>query len=169
MPRVLARLLAVAILSTTALVGAVTPASAATGFSCTDSSGGARGFIGHVTEVRIAQHATFDRFVVQFRERRVPVFDVSRQRTSRFVLDASGRPVTLLGHAGIKVELKRAQAFGSYHGSRDFKPRFPQLREARQTGDFEAVNSWGLGVHRNSCMHVFTLSAPARLVIDTRH
>jgi hypothetical protein len=169
MARVLGRLFAVAILSITTLVVAVGPASAATGFSCSDRSGGVRGFVGHVTGVRMAQHATYDRFVVQFRERRVPIFEVSRQPTSRFVLGGSGRVVTLLGHAGIGVVLKRAMAFGSYHGARDFRPRFPQLREARQTEDFEAVNSWGLGVHRQSCMRVFTLRAPARLVVDTHH
>ena len=169
MPGVLARLFAVAILSITVVVGAAEPAVAATGFSCVNRSGGTAGFIGHVTDVRMARHATYDRFVVQFRERQVPVFEVQRQRTSRFILEGSGRPVTLLGHAGIGVVLKRASAFGSYHGPRDFKPRFPQLREARQTGDFEAVNSWGLGVHRQSCMRVFTLRSPARLVIDTHH
>lgn len=171
MSRILGRLFAVAILFITALVGVARPASgaAAVGFSCEDRSGGAHGFIGHVTDVRMARHARYDRFVIQFRERRVPVFEVHRQRTSRFVLDPSGRVVTLLGRAGIRVVLEHATAVGSYHGRRDFKPRFPQLREARQIGDFEAVTSWGLGVHRNSCMRVFALRAPARLVVDTRH
>lgn len=170
MSRVLVRSLAVAMLGLTAVFGAVPAgAHAATGFSCATQEGGSHGFIGHVTGVRMAAHSTFDRFVIQFRGNRVPAFDVHRQNTSRFVLDASGRVVTLIGHAGIRVHFDHATAFGTYHGPRDFKPRLPQLREARETGDFEAVYSWGLGVHRNSCIRVFTLHSPARLVVDTRH
>jgi hypothetical protein len=161
-------LLATVILTVSLCSGAPS-ASASTGFGCQARTGGTHGFIGHVTAVRMAAHGSYDRFVIQFRESRVPTFEVRRQNTARFVLEGSGRVVTLLGHAGIGVHFDHATAFGSYHGPRDIKPRFPQLREARETGDFEAVYNWGLGVHRNSCIRVFTLHAPARLVIDTRH
>jgi hypothetical protein len=165
-----ARLVAVLLLLPTVLVALVRPAAAdAPRFTCGSHEGGATGVLGHVTGIRTARHAGYDRFVVQFRERRVPAFEVSRQRTSRFVLDPSGRVVRLLGHAGIRVRFDHATGVGTYHGPRRFVPRFPQLREARETGDFEAVYQWGLGVHRNSCMRVFSLRAPARLVIDTRH
>jgi hypothetical protein len=169
MARSLARLCAVLLLLPTALVALARPAAAAPGFVCARAEGGASGLLGHVTDVRVARHATYDRFVVQFRERRVPAFDVRRQRTSTFVLEGSGRVVHLQGHAGIGVRFDHATAAGSYRGPRRFVPRFPQLREARETGDFEAVYHWGLGVHRNSCIHVFTLRAPARLVVDTHH
>ena len=169
MSRVLVRSFAAVVLGLTAVLGAVPAAQAATTFSCAPREGGTHGFIGHVTDVRMAAHGSYDRFVIQFRGARVPAFEVHRQNTARFVMDGSGRVVTLIGHAGIAVHFDHATAIGSYHGPRDFKPRFPQLREARETGDFEAVYNWGLGVHRNSCIRVFTLHSPARLVIDTRH
>jgi hypothetical protein len=161
--------MAVLLLLPTVLVALARPAAAAPGFVCHTQEGGTKGVSGHVTRIRMARHATYDRFVVQFRERRVPPFEVHRQRTSTFVMDASGRVIHLLGHAGIGVRFEPATGFGSYHGPRTFVPRFPQLREARETGDFEAVYQWGLGVHRNSCIRVFTLNSPARLIIDTRH
>lgn len=167
--RSLGRLAAVLILLPTVLVVLAGPAAAAPGFVCHSQEGGTKGVSGHVSAIRMARHATFDRFVMQFRENRVPPFEVHRQRTSTFVMDASGRVVHLLGHAGIGVRVEPATGFGSYHGPRRFVPRFPQLREAREIGDFEAVYQWGLGVHRNSCIRVFTLRSPARLVIDTRH
>ena len=164
------RIMAVLLLLPTMLVALARPATAASSaFVCHSREGGTKGVSGHVTDIRMARHATYDRFVMQFRENRVPPFEVHRQRTSTFVMDASGRVVHLLGHAGIGVRVEPATGFGSYHGPRTFVPRFPQLREAREIGDFEAVYQWGLGVHRNACIRVFTLQSPARLVIDTHH
>jgi hypothetical protein len=86
-----------------------------------------------------------------------------------FVTDPRGQRVRLLGRAGLRLVLFPASGFRSYTGPRDFKPRFPQLREARQLGDFEGYVSWGLGLARPSCTRVFTLRAPRRLVIDVPH
>jgi hypothetical protein len=151
------------------VVASSAPAAADGPYRCRNVDGGASGFIGHITAVRVGQHPSFDRFVVQFREGRVPKFHLKRQSNATFQLEGTGQPVTLRGHAGIEVILNRATGAGSYHGRRDFKPPFVQLREARQLGDFEAVTRWGLGLHRQSCLHAFTLRAPARLVVDVPH
>jgi hypothetical protein len=161
-------LLAIAVVAAS-LCTAVPSASAGTGFSCSNVSGGAAGFIGHITDVRVGQHATYDRFVIQFRGVRVPVFHATRQSNSQFTTEGTGRTVTLRGHAGIHVNLPRATGVGTYHGPLDFRPPFQQLREARELGDFEAVTNWGLGLHRQSCMRVFTLQSPGRLVVDVPH
>jgi hypothetical protein len=137
--------------------------------ACPAAHGGSAGFIGRITDVRVGRHATFDRFVVQFAGSRVPQFEVSHQASSRFVLDPSGRVVTLRGAAGVRVHFDHATGAGSYSGPRDFTPNFPQLREARQIGDFEAVTTWGLGVRRSVCMKVQTLTAPVRIVVDVPH
>jgi hypothetical protein len=159
---------AIALLTAT-LCTAAPSASAETGFVCRNASGGSSGFIGHITDVRVGQHPGFDRFVIQFRGVRVPVFHATRQSDSRFTTEGKGRVVTLRGHAGIDVALPRATGAGSYHGRLDFKPPFAQVREARETGDFEAVTHWGLGIHQQSCMRVFTLQSPGRLVVDVPH
>jgi hypothetical protein len=161
-------LCAVAVLAATLCV-AVPSASARTGFECRNVSGGSSGFTAHITDVRVGQHATFDRFVVQFRGSRVPQYVATRQSNSNFTLDGSGRPVTLRGHAGIAIRFPHATGTGSYHGRLEFRPPFVQLREARQLGDFEAVTNWGLSIHRQSCMRVFTLTSPVRLIVDVPH
>ncbi len=161
-------MLAIGVLAAT-LCTAAPSASAGTGFVCRNASGGSSGFTAHITDVRVGQHATFDRFVIQFRGNRVPQYFATRQSNSQFTLDGSGRHVTLRGHAGIEIRLPRATGNGSYHGRLDFKPPFVQLREARELGDFESVTNWGLGIHRQSCMRVSTLSSPARLVVDVPH
>jgi hypothetical protein len=159
---------AIAVLAAT-LCAAAPSASARTGFECRNASGGSPGFTGHITGVRVGQHTTFDRFVMQFRGTRVPQYFATRQASSQFTLDASGRHVTLRGHAGIAIRLPHTTAIGSYHGRRDFTPPFVQLREARELGDFESVTNWGLGIHQQSCMRVFTLTSPTRLIVDVPH
>ncbi|MGH8862941.1 MAG: AMIN-like domain-containing (lipo)protein [Jatrophihabitantaceae bacterium] len=164
-----ARLVGVLVLAVSALVLAAPRGEALPPFRCGSVSGGTPGFTGHITAVRVGQNTTFDRFVVQFREARAPHFRVTPQSSSRFVLDPSGRTVTLRGTACIRLVLNQATGIGSYHGPRDFRPPFPQLREARLLGDFESVTSWGLGLRHQSCKRVFVLSSPTRLVIDVPH
>ncbi|HYL07706.1 MAG TPA: hypothetical protein VEU76_04105, partial [Candidatus Udaeobacter sp.] len=55
----------------------------------------------------------------------------------------------------------------TFIGSTDLvNANFVILNEARQTQDFEGYVSWGLGLSKAACMRVFTLSDPARLVVD---
>jgi hypothetical protein len=120
-----------------------------------------------VATVRAGRHPGFDRFVVEFAGAGpVPRFDVRPQASPRFIEDPSGQPVTLLGRAGVLVVLHDSSLHDGFSGPTDLKPRLPLLREARSTGDFEGVVSWGLGVSRPACARVFTLSSPTRLVVD---
>jgi hypothetical protein len=151
------------------LCTAVPPATAEPAFQCHRAQGGRSGVVGHITDVRVGQHTTFDRFVVQFRENHVPRYDITRRNNTRFTTDPRGNTVTLRGSAGIQMVLPHATGVGSYSGPRDFRPPFVQLREARQLGDVESVTTWGLGLRHQSCLRAFTLASPARLVVDVPH
>jgi hypothetical protein len=123
----------------------------------------------HITDVRVGRHPRFDRFVVEFSTARMPRYRITPKSSSTFTLDPSGRSVTLLGNAGIKVAIHFATGAGTYHGPAEFRTGFPQLLEARRLGDFEGYVTWGLGLDHQSCKRVFTLTSPTRLVIDVPH
>jgi hypothetical protein len=168
--RQVSRMLAVALLAAAALVAvsAAAPAQALPAFRCgTVSGGSSAGSTVHVTSVRVGHHPGYDRLVVQFAGSRVPHYTVTPKSSAVFWLDPSNKRVTLRGSAGLKVVLSPATGQGSYSGPSDIRTTFPQLLEARALGDFEAVTSWGLGLRHSTCKRVFTLSAPARLVIDS--
>jgi hypothetical protein len=120
-----------------------------------------------ITDVRTARQEGYDRFVVQFSSA-VPGYRVKQQSGSSVTLDPSGMTVKLDGGAALIVSLNPAFAYASYSGSKDIKMADGTLREARQLGDFEAVNTWGLGLSKATCFRTFTLDSPARLVIDVQ-
>ncbi|OLC19385.1 MAG: hypothetical protein AUH27_06175 [Chloroflexi bacterium 13_1_40CM_66_19] len=92
---------------------------------------------------------------------------MKRQTKPVFTLGGSGQSVTLSGTAGILVTVHSATGATTFSGSTDLvHSDFQVLKEARQTQDFEGYVSWGLGISRPTCMRVFMLSDPARLVID---
>jgi hypothetical protein len=134
-------------------------------FKCADASGGTAGSA-NVSGVRVAEQLGYDRFVVQF-DTKVPAYTVKRQAKPVFNSGASGQSITLSGAAGVIVQVHSATGANTYTGPTDFThPEFLVLSEARLTQDFEGYVSWGLGLSRASCLRAFTLSNPARLVVD---
>lgn len=134
-------------------------------FACADASGGTTG-VANVTDVRVGAQSTYDRFVLQF-DSSVPAYTVTRQNSPVFKVGSSGQSITLSGTAGAVVLVHTATGAGTYSGPIDFvHPEFLVLNEARLTGDFEGYLSWGLGLSRAACLRTFTLSNPARLVVD---
>jgi hypothetical protein len=162
------RIGAVALLAGAAIVALPqTSAQALPPFACgTVSAGSTGGGAAPISDVRLGHHIGYDRFVIQFAGSRVPHYTVIPKSSAVFWLDPSNRRVTLRGAAGIKITLFPASGMGTFHGAADIWTTFPQLLEARNIGDFEAVTSWGLGLRHQSCKRVFTLSGPPRLVID---
>lgn len=136
-------------------------------FRCGDvsSSPGARTAL---TAVRVAAHDSYDRVVFEFAGA-LPGYTVLSQPTATFIKDPSGLPAGLAGSAGLRVVMTPANSYPSYRGPVHLAPELAAVREAEQIGDFEAVNSWGIGLSRSTCMRVFTLSQPSRLVIDIQH
>ncbi len=134
-------------------------------FACADASGGKTG-VANVITARAVEQDGYDRFVLQF-DSIVPTYSVKRQAKPVFTQGGSGQPVTLSGIAGILITVHSATGATTFSGSTDLvHSDFQILKEARQTQDFEGYVSWGLGVSRGTCMRVFTLSDPARLVVD---
>ena len=134
-------------------------------FKCASASGGAGGSA-NLTGVRIARQNGFDRLVLQF-DTRVPTYTVKRQAKPVFKGGASGQAITLSGTYGVLILVHSATASGTYGGPTDISHSdYQVLVEARLVEDFEGYLSWGVGLTKPACMRVFTLSDPARLVVD---
>ncbi len=134
-------------------------------FSCADAKGGKTGAANVIT-ARSSQQTGYDRFVLQF-DGIVPTYTVTRQPKPVFPLGESGQTVTVSGTAGVLVRVNSATGATTFVGDHDLVHNdYPVLKEARQTEDFEGYVSWGLGLSQPTCMRVFTLSDPARLVVD---
>jgi len=134
-------------------------------FKCADASGGSTG-TANLTGLRVAEQIGFDRLVLQF-DNRVPSYTVKRQAKPIFKGGASGQAITLSGAAGVLVQIHSASASGTYTGPTDITHSdFQVLVEAKVVEDFEGYLSWGVGLSKPACMRAFTLSNPARLVID---
>jgi hypothetical protein len=146
-------------------VATATPVAGAP-FVCGDLVGGAQGATAEVTDVRVGTAAGYDRLVIEF-SGPVPAYTITRQGSSQFTGDASGQQFTLDGTGGVRIVVHGASAMGQTWAVDD-KPGYPELREARQTGAFESVFSWGAGTTAadGGCLRTMTLTGPDRLVID---
>src|SRR5438270_10510215 len=96
-------------------------------FTCADATGGGS-VRANVVTVRADRNTGFDRFVVEF-DGPVPGYRVTRQANANFTEDASGRPVTLEGTAGVLVRLEPASSLPS--APMAVTPRSTVLREGR--------------------------------------
>ncbi len=136
------------------------------GFACADSAGGKAGVTANVTDVRVGQQTDYDRFVLQF-DGTVPTYTAKRQTSPTFPMGASGQKVTLSGTYGVLVTVHVAAETATYNGSTDMSTgEFRIIKEARLTQDFEGYVSWALGLDHAACMRTFTLTGPARLIVD---
>ena len=134
-------------------------------FACANAGGGKTGVAG-VTAVRVDEQPGYDRFVLQF-DTPVPTYTVKRQAKPTFPLGATGQSITLSGTYGVAVNVQSATEASTYSGPTDFsQPQYIVLKEARLTQDFEGVVTWGLGLDHPACLRTFTLTNPARLVVD---
>lgn len=123
-----------------------------------------------VTGIRVGRHATYDRLVVDLTR---PVAGHSVRWLSALHEDGSGRLVTLNGAAKLQLQLNGAAAHTDTGSStlsvRGGTPSYPELRQWRVIGDFEGVVTVGIGATAVRHVHVFTLTAPNRLVVDIAH
>jgi hypothetical protein len=141
------------------------PGTSLPAFACADASGGKTGAANTIT-ARVGEQNGYDRFVLQL-DSIVPTYTVKRQAKPVFQMGASGQTVTLSGTSGVLVSVFSATGNTTFTGPTDLiHPEFQVLKEARQVQDFEGHVQWGLGLSKPACMRVFTLSDPARLVVD---
>lgn len=164
-PKSITPLLAVAVL---ALVIA-TDALALPAFTTAPKTSPGRGDAAELSNVAVACHDTFDRFVIRA-QLATPGYNV--RYVPRIVADPSGRPVWLLGAKRIRVAFNLAAGHDS-HGTNllasTLTPQCPNLLQVKKAGDFEGVVSFGFGLRRMTGFRVFRLTNPTRVVIDVAH
>ena len=135
-------------------------------FVCADATGGIARGAANFTAARASELSGYDRLVLQF-DAIVPQYTVKQQGRPVFKSGASGQTVTLSGTFGLLVTVNSVTGNTTFTGSTDLvHPEFQILKEAREIQDFEGTVSWGLGLSKPTCMRVFVLSDPARLVVD---
>ena len=125
-----------------------------------------------ITDVRVGEHAGYDRVVFEFAEG-IPPYSLS-EVSPPFTMDPSGLPLEVDGSAVWQLVLNGGTAVlpdggVSYDGPTNFAPGFLRLVQLVNAGDFEAVSSWFIGMSERTCVRVIQLSSPARLVIDIEH
>jgi len=149
---------------------AVPAAASAQPFTTTPKTSAGNGVTAQLYDVRVGRHTTFDRIVFDFRFGR-PRYDV--RYVPRILADGSGLPVPMLGRRFIAVSFRSAGTDAAAGAPtavpRVITPLFPQLRQAKKTGEFEAVVSFGLGLRSRNGFRVFRLTSPTRVVIDVAH
>ena len=115
--------------------------------------------------VRVGRHPTFDRIVFEFRAG-TPAW--SARYVPQVVHDGSGLPVALPGAAFLHVVFRNTKVDHTTAGAAPITrtPRFRSLLQLKESGDFEGVVSFGLGLRRKVGFRGFRMTAPGRVVID---
>lgn len=120
-----------------------------------------------LTGIRASHHVGFDRVVFDF------YGGVPSSRSARYVdtlfADGSGRPVRVAGRAILEVSFSSAR--GHKQDTTDTSPNrlafpLPNVITTVQSGDFEGVVTYGIGLARRQAFSMFTLSNPPRVVLD---
>jgi hypothetical protein len=122
-------------------------------------------------EIRAAHHPGFDRLVFEF-SGSLP--ERTRVRwVDQVVGDPSGLPVRVAGNAFLEVTMFPVRAHDS-DGNTTYGPArrafdLPNIATVVNSGDFEAVVSFGVGLmKRTSILRTLRLQDPSRYVVDVR-
>jgi hypothetical protein len=125
-----------------------------------------------ITDVRVARHDSYDRFVITLAGDSLPTLDAELTRGPA-TFCGSGEAVDLAGEAVLTVGLNPAQAHDEAGNStlepRDTAPGLPALLDARLVCDFEGHVVWAFGIAHATAFRVMELSQPARIAVDIRH
>lgn len=117
--------------------------------------------------IHAAHHPGFDRLVFEFRGG-LPASHRVRY-VHRLVADGSGDTIPVAGRAILQVRFTDARAH-SATGSSTVPVRttyaLPNVMTTVQSGDFEGVVGYGVGLAKRTTFQVTTLHRPARVVVD---
>lgn len=134
------------------------------------SEGDAAGIV-MLVAVRAARQDGFDRAVWEF-EGGIPPYTVEYVEPP-ITADGSGMEVEIAGEAYLKVTFRGANAHTEAGqptiGAREIPLDLPQVVELEQTGDFEAVVTWVIGLRGEADLTVTELDGPSRVVVDIAH
>jgi hypothetical protein len=123
-----------------------------------------------LARVRPANDGAFDRLV--FDERFSPAGYRVRY-VKHISADGSGKPVHLKGQYFLSVSFSGTSTSGAAGTPTDvprvMTPDLPEVVQLKKTGEFEDVVSFGIGLRHRNGFRVFSLTSPARIVIDVLH
>jgi hypothetical protein len=125
-----------------------------------------------VADVRAGAQTAADRLVIEFNGPGVPRYRLEANPTSppggtTFMTAGSGQAVTVQGAYGVLLTIQDLDwSRDVYPHGKDLLAGYAVLKEARVTGDFEAVVTIAVGLSRDACPTVTLLTGPPRLVID---
>lgn len=133
---------------------------------------GATVAVANIVDVRIGEHAGYDRVVFEFQQG-TPELTLDRA-SPPFTRDASGLPLDVEGESFLGITMrggtKQTDAGeSSYDGPTEFDPGFTTLVDLVEGGDFERQSTWYLGLTSEACARVLLLDDPPRVVIDVEH
>ncbi|WP_214105688.1 AMIN-like domain-containing (lipo)protein [Acrocarpospora catenulata] len=119
--------------------------------------------------IRAAHHPGMDRLVFEFRGP-LPAWR-SAQWVKGLVADPSGLQVPVVGSAVLKVRFAGATGHDRgvlTYGATRRTFALPGVIQVVNTGDFESVLSFGVGVAKKSSFRMHTLRDPSRVIIDIK-
>jgi hypothetical protein len=120
------------------------------------------------TDVRVAEHGTFDRIVLEFTGTGIPGWAVSF--VDKAVLDGSGEAVALGGDAILDIYASGTTwpAPGYYSGPRQLQPpNGGHVDDVYVGGTFEGYTQVLVGIDSSHVpFRAFALTDPSRLVVD---
>ncbi|MCK9485893.1 MAG: hypothetical protein M0R73_04215 [Dehalococcoidia bacterium] len=135
---------------------------------------------GIISDVRIASHVGFDRFVLEFSDEAtgpvvladgVPAYRVEYIEASEAVECGSGFVAEVEGAAILRVDLPFAYIYNPETGQGTVEPLeittdYQVVRETEEICGFEGQSTWVIGLTGEQPFRVTELADPARLVID---
>jgi hypothetical protein len=118
-----------------------------------------------ITDVRVGSHPGYDRLVVEF-SGGLPAYKLVAQDPSTFVGPYSGKPVSVVGSAGIHLFIYNMDIPPSFQHGTNLRPGYSVLKQVLVMAVFEGQADIALGLGSEACPSASTLSNPYRLVID---
>ena len=121
-----------------------------------------------LTAVTMAHNVGFDRIVFRFASG-LPLYRIRMQPPTSF-LNPSDLPVAVPGGAALRLVFFGG---GEWFQPPPFLPKTitgttTTMTEAKNIGDFEAVNIWLVGIDRARAFRVLELTGPTRIVVDVQ-
>jgi hypothetical protein len=157
--------------STTTMPTPVDPLEGASTDAQGGPPGGATGTVGNLVDVRTGRGNGFDRVVFEFSGDAVPTWTGLYDK-GPFTEDPSDRPVEVGGDAFYVVTMHSSGSDpetgeATYTGPKVVPGKgTSQVVEVVESGDFERVLQWIVGLHDEVPVRVTSLKAPTRLVLD---
>ena len=121
------------------------------------------------TGLRIGQHPTYDRVVVDLTQ--FPG-DYQVRYVPRLIEDGSGATIPLRGSAFLEIRMGAIAHDQNGHSTipvSNYVVNWGSLRQVRSLGDFEGLLQIGIGLRSKVDFVVTPLTSPNRLVIDVAH